>query len=52
MASKQLGQKHEKAQKQQEANLGQNEARQQSDKEAELSQMGEMSRKANDNKQH
>ena len=44
MAGKQLGKKHKKAKKQQEANLGQKEARQEGEKEAELSQMGELSR--------
>ena len=49
MANKQFGQK-DKPKKQQEGNLGQNEARQERDKENELSQMGEMSREANENK--
>ena len=50
MANKQFGQK-DKPKKQQEGNLGQNEARQERDKENELSQMGELSRQDNDNKQ-
>jgi hypothetical protein len=51
MAGKQFGQKDGRSgkqkQKQQEANLGQQEARQEKEKESELSQMGETSDQSN-----
>jgi hypothetical protein len=47
MADKQMGQKHERNQpQQQQGNLGQKDAREEKKKESDLSQMGETSRNA------